>query len=117
MGVNYSPLFHLMLERKMKKKDLREKVPLSPNIVAKFEKNENVSMNTIEKLCTILNEKNPKTIKVCALIDRPDRRIVPVHIDYIGFSVQDKFLVGYGLDYAERYRNLPYIGELTEADK
>ena len=61
MGVNYSPLFHLMLERKMKKKDLREKVPLSPNIVAKFEKNENVSMNTIEKLCKFF-ECKPENI-------------------------------------------------------
>lgn len=54
--------------------------------------------------------RHPKEIKVCALLDKPDRRKVDVEIDYLGFIIPDKFVVGYGLDYNEKYRNLPYIG-------
>ena len=71
---------------------------------------------TVEKLCEILIKRNPKKIKVCALIDRPDRRKTSVQLDYVGFTIPDKFLVGYGLDYAEQYRNLPFIGALELED-
>jgi hypoxanthine phosphoribosyltransferase len=50
---------------------------------------------------------------VAVLLDKPERRIAPVHADYVGFSIPNEFVVGYGLDYAERYRNLPYVGVLS----
>ena len=56
--------------------------------------------------------KSPKQIKICTLLDKPERRTTKVHVDYVGFSVPDQFVVGYGLDYDERYRNLPFIGVL-----
>ncbi|MCL2125082.1 MAG: hypoxanthine phosphoribosyltransferase [Oscillospiraceae bacterium] len=55
---------------------------------------------------------NPASLKVCALLDKPARRQVPISAEYLGFTCPDEFLVGYGLDYAERYRNLPYIASL-----
>lgn len=54
--------------------------------------------------------RHPNEIKVCALLDKPERRKANVEVDYLGFTIPDKFVVGYGLDYAEKYRNLPYIG-------
>lgn len=54
-------------------------------------------------------EKNPSSLKICVLLDKKDRRIIEVPIDYIGFSVPNKFIVGYGLDYQEMFRNIPYI--------
>ena len=74
------------------------------------------SGQTIEKLLKILYKRNPKIIKVCVMVDRPDRRKIPVHLDYIGFTIPNKFLVGYGLDFAGKYRNLPYIGALEIPD-
>lgn len=59
-----------------------------------------------------LNKLQPRTIKTCVLLDKPDRRSEEVQADYVGFEVPDFFVVGYGLDYAERYRNLPFIGVL-----
>ena len=59
-----------------------------------------------------LSVKSPKSIKICTLLDKPDRRTSKVNVDYIGFSVPDQFVVGYGLDYDEKYRNLPFIGVL-----
>ena len=67
---------------------------------------------TLEFLCEHLWALNPKTVKVCTLLDKPSQRRVPVTIDYIGFEVPDAFVVGYGLDYAQQYRNLPYIALL-----
>jgi hypoxanthine phosphoribosyltransferase len=64
---------------------------------------------TISALTTYLQKKRPASIKVCALTDKPSRRQVPVTIDYLGFTVPDKFIVGYGLDWDERYRYLPEI--------
>jgi hypoxanthine phosphoribosyltransferase len=64
---------------------------------------------TISALITYLQKKRPASIKVCALTDKPSRRQVPVTIDYLGFTVPDKFIVGYGLDWDERYRYLPEI--------
>jgi hypoxanthine phosphoribosyltransferase len=60
----------------------------------------------------LLHGRNPASLRLCALLDKPSRRRVPVTIDYRGFSVPDEFLVGYGLDYAGMYRNLPFIGIL-----
>ena len=63
-----------------------------------------------------LQEQNPASLKICSLTEKPSRRQVPVPIDYLGFTVPDKFLVGYGLDYDEMFRNLPYIGFLEGDD-
>jgi hypoxanthine phosphoribosyltransferase len=59
-----------------------------------------------------LRSQHPASVRLCTLLDKPARRIVPIAIDYKGFEIPDKFVVGYGLDYAERYRNLPFIGVL-----
>ncbi|PWM46609.1 MAG: hypoxanthine phosphoribosyltransferase [Clostridiales bacterium] len=67
---------------------------------------------TLSKIIEILKTRNPKSLKVCALLNKPDRRVSPVNLDYTGFVIEDKFIVGYGLDYDEKYRNLPYIGIL-----
>lgn len=67
---------------------------------------------TLKFLYEHLLTLNPKTVKVCTLLDKPFKRRVPVTIDYIGFEVPDAFVVGYGLDYAQQYRNLPYIALL-----
>lgn len=67
---------------------------------------------TLSFLMHMLAKRNPASLKLCALLDKPDRRVTEMPVDYIGFEVPDKFLVGFGLDYAQKYRNLPYIGEL-----
>ena len=55
-------------------------------------------------------KRNPKSMKLCTLLDKPERRVKDVKVDYVGFNIPDEFVVGYGLDYAQRYRNLPFIG-------
>jgi hypoxanthine phosphoribosyltransferase len=65
---------------------------------------------TIAHLIDLLRTRQPRSVKVCALLHKPARARVNVKIDYLGFTIEDKFVVGYGLDFAERYRNLPYIG-------
>ena len=65
---------------------------------------------TLSYLLEMLKEREPATLKLCTLLDKPDRRVVEVKIDYNGYSIPDEFVVGYGLDYAQKYRNLPYIG-------
>lgn len=67
---------------------------------------------TLHYMLENLSSRHPASLKVCALLDKPERRQVAVPVDYIGFHIPDKFVVGYGLDYAEKYRNLPYIGVL-----
>lgn len=67
---------------------------------------------TLQYLTKTLGSRNPKMLKTCCLFDKPERRRVEFKADYVGFEVPDVFIVGYGLDYAERYRNLRYIGEL-----
>ncbi len=67
---------------------------------------------TLNYLVDNLLSRGPKTLKICTLLDKPDRRTVDVKIDYNGFTIPDEFVVGYGLDYNERYRNLPYIAVL-----
>lgn len=65
---------------------------------------------TLSYLMDTLKRRKPKSLKLCTLLDKPDRRLVDVPVDYTGFVIPDEFVVGYGLDYAQRYRNLPYIG-------
>ena len=65
---------------------------------------------TMDALKKYLNKKAPSSLKVCAFLDKPDRREVKLEADYIGIKIPDKFVVGFGMDYAEHYRNLPYIG-------
>lgn len=69
---------------------------------------------TLKKLIENLESRGAKSVKTCAFLDKVDRREVDVHVDYIGCVVPDDFLVGYGLDYAEEYRNLPYVAALKE---
>lgn len=68
------------------------------------------SGRTLYYLLDILRKRKPASLRLCTLLDKPDRRVKPVEADYTGFVVPDKFIVGYGLDYAQKYRNLPYIG-------
>ncbi|MCF2661700.1 hypoxanthine phosphoribosyltransferase [Pseudoflavonifractor phocaeensis] len=73
------------------------------------------SGNTLSYLLKILENRHPASIRLCTLLDKPERRVKPVEVHYTGFTIPDAFVVGYGLDYAERYRNLPYIGVLKPA--
>lgn len=68
------------------------------------------SGRTLSYLLEMLSKRLPKTLKLCTLLDKPDRRVVEVEVDYVGFQIPDAFVVGFGLDYAQKYRNLPYIG-------
>jgi len=67
---------------------------------------------TLSYVIEHLRAQRPASIRLCVLLDKPARRVVPIEIDYRGFEIPDKFVVGYGLDYAERYRNLPFVGVL-----
>jgi len=69
---------------------------------------------TLKYLQEILRSRAPRSLKTACLLSKPSRRQVNVPVEYIGFTIEDKFVVGYGLDYAERYRNLPYIAVLQE---
>ena len=68
------------------------------------------SGHTLSHLLSFLKVREPKSLKLCTLLDKPDRRVVDVTVDYVGREIPDLFVVGYGLDYAQKYRNLPYIG-------
>lgn len=68
------------------------------------------SGRTLSYLLEILAKRNPSSMKLCTLLDKPDRRVRDVKVDYVGFDIPDEFVVGYGLDYAQKYRNLPFIG-------
>ncbi len=68
------------------------------------------SGRTLSYLIELLQQRGPRSIALCTLLDKPERRVVEVNVDYTGFEIPDKFVVGYGLDYQQRYRNLPYIG-------
>ncbi|HJA21024.1 hypoxanthine phosphoribosyltransferase [Limosilactobacillus panis] len=71
--------------------------------------------HTLKYLADLLKGRGAKSIEICALLDKPDRREVAVEADYVGFEVPDEFIVGYGLDYSGLYRNLPYIGILKRS--
>lgn len=70
------------------------------------------SGNTLSYLLRLLEQRHPASIRLCTLLDKPERRVKPVAVHYSGFSIPDAFVVGYGLDYDQKYRNLPYIGIL-----
>ncbi len=68
------------------------------------------SGRTLSYLMEMLRDRGPRSLRLCTLLDKPDRRVVDVNVDYTGFAIPDEFVVGYGLDYDQKYRNLPYIG-------
>jgi hypoxanthine phosphoribosyltransferase len=67
---------------------------------------------TLYNIRDIIRLRGPESVKICTLLDKPARRKTDIKADFVGFTVEDKFIIGYGLDYAEKYRNLPYIGVL-----
>ena len=71
------------------------------------------SGNTLSKVREILRLREPKSLAICTLLDKPERREVDVPVEYVGFTIPDKFVVGYGIDYAQRYRHLPYVGHVV----
>ncbi len=70
------------------------------------------SGRTLSHLLELLKSRKPASVKLCTLLDKPDRRVTEVHVDYCGFTVPDEYIVGYGLDLDQKYRNLPYIGSI-----
>ena len=74
------------------------------------------SGRTLSYLLRILKGRHPASIRLCTLLDKPERRVVDVKVDYVGFEIPDEFVVGYGLDYNQQYRNLPYIGVVELQD-
>lgn len=72
------------------------------------------SGRTLSYLIDMLNTRKPNSLKLCTLLDKPERRVTDVAVDYAGFNIPDKFVVGYGLDYAQKYRNLPYVGVVEQ---
>lgn len=68
------------------------------------------SGHTLSYLLEMLKNREPASLRLCTLLDKPERRVADVHVDYTGFQIPDEFVVGYGLDYDQKYRNLPYIG-------
>ena len=74
------------------------------------------SGNTLYYLMNMLGARGPKSLKLCTLLDKPERRVTDVKVDYCGFEIPDRFVVGFGLDYAQKYRNLRYIGVVEELD-
>ena len=71
------------------------------------------SGRTLKYLMENLEDRKPAVLRLCTLLDKPDRRVTDVSVDYCGFTIPDEFVVGYGLDYAQRYRNLPFVGVLS----
>lgn len=69
--------------------------------------------NTLKKVKEILQLRHPRSLEICTLLDKPTRREVDVDVKYVGFIIPDEFVVGYGIDYAQQYRHLPYIGKVT----
>lgn len=74
------------------------------------------SGNTLYYLMDVLRQRKPASLRLCTLLDKPDRRVKDVHVDWTGFEIPDEFVVRYGLDYAQKYRNLPYIGVVEVAE-
>ena len=74
------------------------------------------SGNTLYYLMDVLRQRKPASLRLCTLLDKPDHRVKDVHVDWTGFEIPDEFVVGYGLDYAQKYRNLPYIGVVEVAE-
>lgn len=74
------------------------------------------SGKTLSTLTAMLETRKPKSIKLCTLLDKPDRREVDVKVDYVGFTIEDLFVLGFGLDYDQFYRNIPYIGYVQSTE-
>jgi hypoxanthine phosphoribosyltransferase len=74
------------------------------------------SGRTLNHLVKLLAQRSPKTMTICTLLDKPSRRVVDVDVEFTGFQIPDEFVVGYGLDYDQKYRNLPYIGVIEFVD-
>ena len=74
------------------------------------------SGKTLDYFVRLIKEKNPASISICAFLDKKERREIDVKVDYVGFDIPCGFVVGYGMDYAQHYRELPYLGELTDVD-
>jgi len=91
-------------------KDISENIQNKSVLIIEDIIDTGITLNIIIKH---LKTKNPKDLKICALLDKEERRIIDINIDYYGFKIPNKFVVGYGLDYNQRYRNLPYIGMLN----
>jgi len=72
--------------------------------------------NTLKYVLAKLQERGPKCVKVCTMLNKESRRIADFHADYVGFEIDDLFVIGYGLDFDQKYRNLPYISYLEEDD-
>ena len=72
--------------------------------------------NTLNKVLEILRLRSPKSIQICTLLDKPSRREVPVDVQWVGFEIPDEFVVGVGIDYAQKYRHLPYVGKVIPLD-
>ncbi|AXU96335.1 MAG TPA: hypoxanthine phosphoribosyltransferase [Erwinia persicina] len=75
------------------------------------------SGNTLSKVREIFRLRGPKSLAICTLLDKPSRREVDVPVEYVGFAIPDEFVVGYGIDYAQRYRHLPYVGKVVMLDE
>ncbi|OOE60347.1 hypoxanthine phosphoribosyltransferase [Salinivibrio sp. ML323] len=72
--------------------------------------------NTLSKVCEILSLREPNSVRICTLLDKPERREVDVKVDWLGFTIPDEFVVGVGIDYAQKYRHLPYVGKVIPLD-
>jgi len=72
------------------------------------------SGRTLSYLVKILNDRKPASLRICTLLDKPEKRVTDVRVDYVGFTIEDKFVLGYGLDYMQKYRNIPYIAVLKD---
>ena len=72
---------------------------------------------TVQHLLKSLAKRKPRSIRVCTLLSKPDRRVVDVHLEYVGFKIPNRYVVGYGLDYRQKYRNLPYLAALDQTDE
>lgn len=73
--------------------------------------------NTLKKVYEMLMTREPETIKICTLLDKPERREVEINVDYVGFQIPDEFVVGYGIDFAQKHRTLPYIGIVKKEEE
>lgn len=73
------------------------------------------SGNTLSKLKSLFESRNTKSVRICTMLDKPSRRVTDVKVDYTGLEIPDEFVIGYGLDYNEQYRNLPYVGILKRS--
>lgn len=91
--------------------DLREDIEGKDVLIVEDIVDTGITLNAVKR---ILEKRKPKSLRICALLDKKERRVVDVKVDYIGFAIPNKFVVGYGLDFEEKYRNLPYVSLLKD---